>query len=285
MLEGALNSLVTRHESLRTTFPNLDGRPVQKINTATPLPLPVVEVNGGPERLDTLMSEEMHCGFDLARGPLFRAMLYRLGPEDHVLLLLQHHIISDAWSLDLMMRELGILYDDAVNGRASTLPDLRVQYRDYSRWLREWMQGEPLNRQLEYWRSHLVGGAAGAGLANRSATAGNGVASGSQLLVCHYTRGERRTCNSLSQRGNYAVHRFYWWRLTFWLLRYAGQEDLLVGVPIANRDSREIEGLIGLFVNTLVVRNDLSGDPTVKELLARVRERCLDAYAHQELRD
>ena len=281
-MEAALTSLVARHESLRTTFPNIEGEPTQNVSPAVPLLLPVVETSTNPERLDALMAEEMQRGFDLERGPLFRAVLYGLGPNEHVLLLLQHHIISDAWSLNLMTRELGTLYGDAVNGRASALPELSVQYRDYSRWLRESMQGETLDQQLEYWRSQLAGAPQVLDLPTdrpRPSMESHRGAIFSFAISHEVSQG----LAAISRREGITLYMLLLAAFDVLLWRYTGQEDLLVGVPIANRDRRELEGLIGLFVNTLVLRNDLSGDPTVQELLARVRERCLDAYAHQEL--
>ena len=281
-LEGALASIMARHESLRTTFADIEGRPVQIVTPVALFSLPVVKVSAEPERLDALMSEEIQRGFDLARGPLFRAVLYRLGPEEHVLLLLQHHIISDAWSVEVMLRELGILYRDRVSGRESTLPELPLQYRDFSRWQRGWLKGEALTHQLDYWRSHLAGAPQVLELPTdrprppmESHRGANHPFSIPREMV------ER--LHALSRREGASLFMVLMAAFDVLLWRYTGQEDLLVGIPVANRGRTELEGLIGLFVNTLVVRNDLSGNPTVQELLARVRERCLNAYEHQEL--
>jgi surfactin family lipopeptide synthetase A len=281
-LEGALGSIVARHESLRTTVANAEGRPVQNVSAVASFSLPVVAVSGAPGRLGALLSEETHRGFDLVRGPLFRAVLYRLGPDEHVLLLLQHHIIADAWSVDVMLQELGILYRDRVRGRVSTLPELPVQYRDFSRWQREWLQGEALTHQLEYWRAQLTGAPQ---VLDLPADRPRPPMESHRGAIYSFTipREVTERLGVLSRREGTTLFMVLLAAFDVLLWRYTGQEDLLVGTPVANRGRTELEGLIGLFVNTLVLRSDLSGNPTVQELLAQVRERCLDAYAHQEL--
>ncbi len=281
-LEGALASIVARHESLRTTFADIEGRPMQIVSPVAPFSLRMVELSAEPERLDALMSEEIQSEFDLVHGPLFRAVLYRLGPEAHMLLLLQHHIISDAWSMEVMLSELGILYQDRVSGRVSTLPELPVQYRDFSRWQRDWLKGEVFTRHLDYWRSHLAGAPQVLELpTDRSRPPMESHRGANHQFSIPHDVMER--LHALSRHEGASLFMVLMAAFDVLLWRYSGQEDLLVGMPVANRGRTEIEGLIGLFVNTLVLRNDLSGDPTVRELLVRVRDRCLEAYAHQEL--
>jgi len=281
-LEKALSGLVERHEALRTTLPNLEARPVQHVGRAELISLPVQDVSNDPESLHALMDQEMHTGFDLANGPLFRVVLYRLSAEEHVLLMLQHHVISDAWSLSLMVRELGTLYDEARNGSVSTLPELSVQYRDYARSLREWMQGETLDQQLDYWRSQLEGAPQVLDIPTDRPRPSIESHRGA-LYSFPIDPAVRKGLGELCRSEGITLFMVLLAALDILLWRYSGQDDLLVGVPIANRDREELEGLVGLFVNTLIVRNDLSGDPTVQELLQRVRQRCLDAYAHREL--
>lgn len=227
-LEIALSGLVERHESLRTTLPNLDGMPVQKVNAAAPPSSPLVDISSEPERLDALMTEEMHRGFDLASGPLFRAVLYRLGPKVHVLLLLQHHVISDAWSLNLMIRELGILYSDGVNGRESALPELPVQYRDYSRWLRERAQGEALDRQLEYWSSQLAGAPQVLDLPTDRPRPSMESHRGA-IYSFAVSREVAEGLAAISRREGTTLFMLLLAALDVLLWRYTGQEDLLVG--------------------------------------------------------
>ena len=281
-LERALGALVTRHESLRTTFSSVEGLPVQLVGEPFVPTLPVVELGEEPGRVGTSMTEEAHRGFDLARGPLFRAVLYRLGSDEHVLLLLAHHIVSDAWSIGVMVDELGALYDAFESGRAPSLPTLPVQYRDFVRWHREWLQGEVLARQLEYWRSHL----SGAPLVLELPTDRPRLPVESHRGA-EYSFGIPREVSAelvaLARREGTTVFMALLAAFEVLLWRYTGQEDLLVGTPVAGRIRAELEGLIGLFVNTLVLRGDLSGNPTVRELLGRVREASLGAYAHQDI--
>jgi len=281
-LEKALTTLIMRHESLRTSFPSDGTRPLQQVAEHIDFRLPIVDIHAEPGQLDARMRTEMHAGFDLARGPLFRAVLYRLAADEHVLLTLQHHAISDAWSLGVLTRELGILYDDGVNGRECSLPKLQIQYQDYTRWLREWMQGDVQQKQLEYWRSQLAGASQVLEIPAdrpRPSIESHRGANYSFPISSTVHNGIAKACRD---EGT-TMFMFLLAALDILLLRYTGHEDLLIGVPVANRNRKEFEDLIGMFVNTLVVRNDLSGDPTVKELLAKVREWCLGAYSHQEL--
>jgi amino acid adenylation domain-containing protein/FkbM family methyltransferase len=281
-LEKALTAIVRRHEPLRTTFADVEGRAVQRVADPVPVPLPVVDLSGDSEQLAARMREEAGRGFDLERGPLFRAVLYRLGREEHVLLLLVHHIVSDAWSVNVLVRELGFLYGGLVSGVAAALPELPVQYRDFVRWQGEWLQGETLARQREHWRSHLAGAPQ---VLDLPTDRPRPPAETHRGALCSFIIPEevRRGIDALARREGATLFMALLAALDVLLWRYTGQEDLLVGTPVANRSRPELEGLIGFFVNTLVLRGDVSGDPTVRQLLGRVREACLDAYANQEL--
>ncbi|HYG64881.1 MAG TPA: amino acid adenylation domain-containing protein [Thermoanaerobaculia bacterium] len=278
-LGAALDGLVRRHEVLRTTFPLVDGRPVQRIAPAAGLRLPMVDLQGLPEaareaEADALTLAESTGRMDLARGPLLRALLLRLGPEDHSLLLAPHHILLDGWSLGVLLRETAALYQGV------TLPELPVQYADYAVWQRRWLQGEPLEALLGYWRRQLAAplavlelpGSRPDAAAMRSARVP--VALGPELSAA---------LRALAQ--SHGVTLFVALLAAFQALlhRYTRQTDIPVGSSVANRNSPEIEGLIGYFVNTLVLRTGLGGDPGFSELLTRVREVALGAYAHQDL--
>lgn len=281
-LERALGAIVLRHEALRTVFREIDGVPVQVIADPGSFSLPVVDVNGEAHRLGTRMGEEAARGFDLERGPLFRAVLYRVGANEHVLLLLMHHIVSDAWSVEVLLGELAVLYGDFVSGREASLPELQIQYADYAEWQRGQLRGEALETQLGYWRDQLSEAPQVLELPTdrpRPPIETHRGASYSFLVPRPVSDGVA----ALAQRESATVFMALLAAFQVLLGRYAGQQDLLVGTPVANRGRTELEGLIGLFVNTLVLRGDLSGDPTVQELLGRVRESCLGAYAHQDL--
>jgi len=281
-LEKALNALVERHHSLRTTLPIDDDGPVQHVSDSGHTDLPFHDISSTPEQLETLIQEQMHDGFDLATGPLFRAVLYRLGADQHVLLTLQHHAISDAWSLGLLSRDLGTLYDDFANGRESSLPELAIQYADYAHWLRQRMQGDMLEQQLEYWRTQLDGAPQVLEMPTDRPRPAIESHRGAHLAF-DISNTVQDGIAALCQSEGTTQFMVLLAALDVLLLRYTGQDDLLVGVPVANRNREDLEELIGMFVNTLIIRNDVSGDPSTKELLGRVRERCLDAYAHQEL--
>ena len=285
-LEQSLNEVVRRHEALRTTFTLFDEQPVQVITDAQPLKLEIEDLRGLAEleREDfasRLATEEARRPFDLQRGPLLRARLLRLDEEEHVLLCTMHHISSDGWSLAIFVREVAALYEAYCRGASSPLPELLIQYADYAVWQREWLQGEVLEEQLAYWREQLTDAAALELPTDRPRPA---------VLTSHGTMrsfalGKEVTeaLKALSQTENVTL---FMTLLAAWqilLSHYSGQEDVVVGTPIANRTHAQTEELIGFFVNTLVLRTDLSGEPTFRELLGRVREVCMGAYAHQEV--
>ncbi|HEY0557546.1 MAG TPA: amino acid adenylation domain-containing protein, partial [Thermoanaerobaculia bacterium] len=287
ILRGALEEMVRRHESLRTTFPVADGEPYQQISPAGPFPLPVADLRGLPERKRTaqvfeLARNEALRPFALDAGPLLRTTLLQLSRDRHVLLLTMHHIVSDGWSMEILLRELMALYEAFAAGRPSPLPELPVQYADFAVWQRRWLSGEALARQVEYWRHQLAGAPAGLDLPTdfqRPAVQTFEGSSRSFILPAGLTADLKRLC----QREGVTVFMLLLAAFDALLARYSGQRDILVGSPIANRNRAETEGLIGFFVNTLVLRSDLAAAASFHALLRQVRETALAAYGHQDL--
>ncbi|HSF43685.1 MAG TPA: amino acid adenylation domain-containing protein [Thermoanaerobaculia bacterium] len=286
-LERTLGEVVRRHEVLRTTFPMVDGRAVQRIAPAGRFRLPVVDLAGlaGPVREEEsarLAREEARRPFDLARGPLLRSALLRLGEEEHTLFFTLHHIASDAWSLGVLMREVAALYSAFLEGRPSPLPELPVQYADVSCWQRRWLSGETLERELAYWRRQLGSEPPILDLPTDrprpAVPAFQGVRESFRLAEDLSVR-----LRELSRREGTTLFMPLLAGFQALLARYSGQDRILVGVPIAGRNRRETEDLIGCFLNMLVLGADLSGRPSFRELLAQVRRVSLEAYAHQDL--
>jgi amino acid adenylation domain-containing protein len=286
-LARVLTEVVRRHESLRTTFREEDGEPAQVIHDAAPVALPVEDLCAFAEaeresEARRLAAEEARRPFDLSAGPLLRARLLKLSEEEHVLLFTMHHIVTDGWSMGILVNEVATLYTAFLKGEESPLPELPVQYADFAAWQREWMQGEVLERELQYWRTQLEGAPPVLELPTdkpRPAVQTFRGAAHSFALPQELAERLRR----LSREEGATLFMTLLAGFQALLSRYSGQEDVVVGSPIANRNRAEVEPLIGFFVNTLAMRTDLSGEPTFKELLRRVRETCLGAYAHQEL--
>jgi amino acid adenylation domain-containing protein len=287
LLARSLNESVRRHESLRTTFGAAQGQPYQRIAEVLQIPLPLFDLSGLAEptreaELRLRIAEEGSTPFNLERGPLLRARLFRCGEEDWALLVNLHHIISDGWSMKVLIRELGRSYAAFAAGEPSPLPELAVQYVDYAQWQRRRLQGEVRERLLGYWRRQLSGELPVLDLpADRARPPVQTFRGGSccallprELAADLRAFGRRRSASlfmSLFAAFNLLLH------------RYSGQEDILVGIPIAGRNRAQVEDLIGFFINSLVLRTDLSGRPTFGELLARVRQTALDSYTHQDL--
>jgi aspartate racemase len=229
-----------------------------------------------------LAAGEAEQPFDLAQGPLLRDSLLRLGEQDHVLVLTMHHIISDVWSVHLFFRELWALYEAFSSGKPSPLPELPIQYADFAHWQRQWLQGELLEGQLSYWKSHLGGPIPVLQLPSiLPRTAVQTFRGARQYSLLPPTL--LQSLETLAREEGATLFMTLLAAFKALLYRYAGEEDILVGTPIAGRTRVELEGLIGCFVNTLVLRTNLSGDPTFRELLRRVREVAIAAYAHQDL--
>jgi amino acid adenylation domain-containing protein len=286
VLKRSLKEILRRHESLRTTFGEEGGEAVQRIGDEGTLDLVVSDLVGFPEgerdsECRRVGKEEVTQPFDIEKGPLFRARIIRLGEEEHVVVFVIHHIVTDGWSMGVFFGELKVLYEAYMKGLESPMQELAVQYADYAVWQREWLQGEVLEREIEYWNKQLE-----------------------ELVVLELPTDRPRPA-VVSYRG--AVQEFelkpelveglkglsrsegvtlYMMLLAAFqtlLHRYSGQEDIAVGTPIANRNREEIEGLIGFFINTLVMRTGMGGDPSFRELLGRVREVALGAYGHQDV--
>ncbi|MGW6642429.1 amino acid adenylation domain-containing protein, partial [Streptomyces iakyrus] len=284
-LEAALNAIVARHEVLRTRLvAGDDGVPHQVIDPAAPLPLPVADLSGAEDRgsaVWALMAADAAQPFDLAGGPLIRALLIRLAPDEHVLALSMHHISFDEWSKRIFHDELLVSYEAFRAGRPNPLPPLTVQYADFAVWQRQWLDGEVLDGQLAYWRRQLAGVSALDVPTDRLRPAVWSPAGARvQFTVPARTADGLR---ELSRRSGTTMFMTLLAAYDVLLARYAGTDDVAVGTPVANRNRAETEKLIGFFINTLVMRTDLSGDPTFEELLTRVREMALNAYAHQDL--
>ncbi|HEX2093248.1 MAG TPA: condensation domain-containing protein, partial [Longimicrobiaceae bacterium] len=286
-LERSLTELVRRHESLRTVFAEVDGEGFQVVRPAAPVALALVDLGGLPaeareREIRRRVAEESLRPFDLAAGPLLRALLVRLDAGEHGLLFTLHHIIADGWSLGVLVREVSALYAAAVEGREPRLPALPVQYADYAAWQREWLQGEALERQLGYWREQLGGAPPLLELPTdrpRPPVPGEAGASLAFTVPAERT-GALRT---LARREGATLFMALLAAFQTLLARWSGQDDVSAGTPTAGRSRVELEGLIGMFVNTLVLRTRLAGGPGFRALLHRVRETTLGAYAHQEV--
>jgi acyl carrier protein len=286
-LERCLKEIVRRHESLRTTFTSRDGQPFQVVHAASAPWFALLDFSEFPQNQREAeavcrVTEEVRRPFDLCQGPLLRALLCRLTDQDHMLLLTMHHIISDGWSMRVIEQEMGALYASFAAGEPSPLEELPLQYADFAVWQRDWLKGEVLEKEIDYWRNQL-----------------EGVPPPITWPTCR-PRLEVQSFRGITRAVTVSLEvtqalKFFSLRegvtlfmtllAAFQILLYGhtNQADVVVGSPIANRNRPEIEGLVGFFVNTLVLRTRLSSALTFRELLALVREVCLGAYAHQDL--
>ena len=286
-LEKTYVELARRHETLRTTFHSIDGNPVLRIAAEPNILFDTVDLRHLPEvereaEARRLSEEDARKPFDLTRGPLFRIRLFQLEDEEHVLHFNMHHIISDFWSFGVMAREIAALYTAFIKDKPADLPELPVQYADYAVWQRQWLQGEALEAQLNYWKDKLGGELPVLELPTdrpRPAVQTHRGAMESLALPKELTD----ALQAMSRREGVTLFMTLLAAFKTLLYRLTGQEDIIVGTPIAGRNRTELEGLIGFFMNTIVMRTDLSGQPTFRELLGRVRETALGAYAHQDM--
>ncbi len=286
-LEQSLQEIIRRHEALRTNFITVDGQATQIVQTQTDWAVSVIELQSKPTSQQELAIQQLEQQqaiqpFDLATQALVRATLVVLSETEHVLLVSMHHIVSDGWSMDVFVKELTVLYDAYAQGQSPTLAPLPIQYADFTLWQRQWLQGDVLQSQLNYWQEQLKDAPALLPLpTDRPRPAVQTFAGTRQEFALSLELTQKLT--QLSQQQGCTLFMTLLAAFDTLLYRYTEQSDILVGTPIANRDRSEIEGLIGFFVNTIVLRTDLSGNPSFSELLTRVREMALDAYAHQDL--
>jgi amino acid adenylation domain-containing protein len=286
VLGEALNEVVRRHEVLRTSFVNVDGKPVQLIAPSLDLPFAVVDLSSLPatereREVLRLVREEAQRPFKLNTGPLLRAGLLRLGDDEHVLLVTMHHIISDGWSLRVLVKEVATLYEAFAAGQSSPLPELAIQYADYAVWQQTWLSGEVLDQQLDYWQQQL----AGAEILElptdheRPPVQSYAGAHYDFAIAPEVATGLSRW----SQREGVTLFMTLLAAFQALLHRYTGQDDISIGTPVAGRTRLETEALIGFFVNTLVLRAELKPTDTFSDLLRQVRETTLEAHAHQDV--
>ncbi|MEA5621861.1 condensation domain-containing protein [Nostoc sp. UHCC 0251] len=288
-LEQSLNAVISRHETLRTVFTTVEGQPVQKIQPITDITIPIVDLRVKERSLQQreteakrIAIEEAQRLFNLAQGPLIRATLLQLDKAEYVLLLTMHHIISDLWSMTILIRELADFYAAFSQGKSLTLPDLPIQYADFAVWQREWMQGKVLETQLAYWKQQLQNAPTKLELPTDKPRPLQPTYTGTTQSF-QLPKDLSDAVKLLSQREDVTLSMSLLTAYNTLLYYYTKQEDILVGSAIANRNRSEIEGLIGFFVNSLVLRTDLSGNPSFSELLRRTREVTLGAYTHQDL--
>ena len=287
VLERSLSTVAQRHEVLRTTFATVEGRPVQVIAPSLTMPLSIIDLSQLPQeereaQTQQLAQDEARQPFSLAQGPLIRAQLLRLAEQEHILLLTMHHIISDGWSLGVLVREVVSLYRAFCDDQPSPLLELPIQYADFAHWQREWLQGEVLDNQLAYWTNQLADIPPAIGLptdhprpAIQSFRGSTHTVSFSSDLSC--------ALKALSRDEEVTLFMTLLAAFNVLLHRYTAQDDIVIGSVIANRNRAEIEPLIGFFVNTLALRTNLSGNLTFHTLVQQVREISLDAYGHQDL--
>src|SRR6266496_1513149 len=286
-LELSLNEIVRRHEVLRATFRTLDDQPLQVIAPSLTLSLFPQDLTGLAEdqqqvEIQRLAQQAAETPISLGEGPMLRAKLIRLREEEHALILSLHHIVSDRWSRGIFFRELGSLYNAFSQGKANPLPELPLQYTDFAVWQREWLSGENLEKQVSYWKQQLAGAPASLELPADRARPALPSFQG-RVYAFDISKELRQALNAFSRREGVTLFMTMLAGFQTLLARYSGQEDIVVGTPIANRNRAEIEGLIGFFANTFALRTSISGNSTSRELLLRVREVALGAYAHQDL--
>jgi amino acid adenylation domain-containing protein/thioester reductase-like protein len=287
-LGRALQAVVRRHDTLRTTFAMEEGEmPVQVVGADLSVPLHEIDLRTFPGKeseneIRRLAIEESQRPFDLTHGPLIRATLLHLSEQDHVVLLTLHHIISDGWSLGVLLHDVLAFYKAFTTDSTPALPELSIQYGDYAAWQRRWLQGEVLEGQLDYWKGHLAGAPPTLDLPTDRPRPPTQSFRGA-FYPFEISPDLAEAARALAQREGCTLYMVLLAAFQTLLRRYSGQDDFCVGSPIAGRGRPETEGLVGFFVNTLVLRADLFGDPTFIQLLGRVREDCLGAYAHQDL--
>ena len=286
-LEEALGEIRRRHEILRTVFPTVEGLPMQLVLPPEPMALPVTDLSNrsGASReqeLHRLATEETLRPFDLSVGPLWRLRLVKLAKDDHVLLLAIHHIISDAWSIGVFMRELTLIYEAFMKGEEAPLEDLPFQYADYARWQRRWLRGEMLDSQLAYWKQQLDGAPEALDLPTDYARPVRQSFQGKREFLT-FSNDLSVSIRKLCGEAGATLFMVLLAAFKTLLFRYSGQERITVGSPVANRRWRSSEEMIGLFVNTLALHTNLEGGPSFLEAVRRVQDVTIGAYDHQDM--
>ncbi|MEH2172557.1 amino acid adenylation domain-containing protein [Nostoc sp.] len=286
-LEQSLNKIIERHEALRTNFHTINEQPVQVIADSLTLSVPVLDLTELPESereiaCQQLATTEAAQPFDLASSPLIRACVVKLKELEYALVLTVHHILVDGWSTGVLMRELATIYSALCNNLSPELPELPIQYADFAIWQRQWLQKEVLQRQLDYWKQLLKNAPTLLELPTDRPRPAIQNYRGAVQYIELSNELSQAIANFSRQEGATLFMTLFAAYVTL-LYRYTGSDDIVVGTPIANRDRTELEGLIGFFVNTLVLRTDLSGNPSFQQLVGRVRQMTLQAYAHPDL--
>jgi len=287
-LARSVNEIVRRHETLRTTFAEVDGSPLQVVAPSLALEIPLEDVSGLPaaereREARHLISDRANQPFDLEHGPLIRVALIRIAPTDHVFMVGMHHIISEGgWSMGVLVRELNELYNAALAGRGATLPELEIQYGDYALWQQDWLQGQVREQLLEYWTTALKGAPTLLELPSDSVRPSQQSYAGSKESYL-FPAALKNALNHFSKAEGATLFMTVLTAFAALLARYSGQDDLLIGVPVSGRGSPETHNLIGFFANTLAMRVDLTGNPTFREAVQRVRQSSLGRYDYEDL--
>lgn len=287
LLHKALQAMVGRHEPFRTTFRIVDSQPMQVILPSASLEMPVIDLacfsrEDREREAARLLEADAKKPFDLARDLMLRVQLLRLSPVEHILLTTTHHIAFDGWSVGIFFRELIEFYDAFLNEREPVLPELKIQYADFAVWQRQWMEGETLQKQIDYWKEQLAGAPALLEFPLDHPRPAMQSYRGAALSFS-VERSLAQSLKEISRQEGATLFMTLLAAFQVLAMRCTGQEDIVIGSPIANRNRAETENIIGCFINTLVLRTNLSGDPTFRELLDRVQSTALDAYAHQDL--
>jgi amino acid adenylation domain-containing protein len=287
LLQESLNEIVRRHETLRTTFTTINGQPVQVIapslaQTISVVDCQIISESKRETEIQQLVTQEIKQPFDLTKGSLLRAKILRLAQHEHIFVLVMHHIISDGWSVEVLLQEIALTYKAFRTGTFLPLPNLSIQYKDFASWQRQWLQGEVLQTQLSYWKQQLEGIPAVLQLPTDRPRPSVQTSHGAQQSI-ELLKTTTEQLKAIARQEGVTLFMLLLAAFQTFLYRYTGQDDIPVGTPIANRNRDEIKGLIGFFVNTLVLRTNLSGNPSFQQLLHRVRKVALEAYAHQYL--
>ncbi|OUL18939.1 AMP-dependent synthetase [Nostoc sp. T09] len=283
ILEQSLNEVVQRHEALRTSFLSMEGRPVQVIEPNLKLPLSVVELPEANREMALRFATDLaQQPFNLTQAPLLRSQLLRLAQQEHILILCMHHIISDGWSIGILLRELAEIYEAFSKGLPSPLPELAIQYADFAYWQRQWLQGQVFHNQLNYWKQQLSGNISVLQLPTDRPRPAIQTFTGKKQFFT-FPKKLSAAVNEFNQREGATQFMTLIAVFKSLLYCYTKQQDILVGSPIIGRTRTETQDLIGFFINTLVLRTDLSGNPSFRELLARVRQVALKAFAHPDV--